>query len=87
MAMTKLLSEIFVTYNDFKLYMENHIDDFCYWIDESKLNEIDDSQKISAIFIEEISSNSTNGLVWTEWTSIDGGEKVQRFLRMEGMIF
>ena len=67
--------------------MSDHVDDFCYWIDESYLNATNLPQKMSAMFVKAISSNATNGLVWTEWESLNESEKMQRFLKLRGIIY
>lgn len=85
--MTKLASQIFITNEDFELYMNDHVDDFCYWIDESYLNTTNLQQKMSAMFVKAISSNATHGLEWTELTSLNGSEEMERFLHLKGIIY
>ena len=89
--MSKFVSGIFVTYNDYKLYMREHPDDFCYWIQSSKyLNQsifqslhIQESNLISAMFIEEI-SNELNS--WTQWTSWTDKKSIERFIDYKGNV-
>ena len=88
-ALSKLISGIFVTYDDYKLYMKDHPDDFCYWIHSAKyLNQsifqsldIQESNLISAMFTEEI-SNELND--WTQWTSWNGQTSIERFIKYKG---
>ena len=68
--------------------MSDHVDDFCYWIDESHLNATNLPQKMSAMFVKAISSNARFGLEWTEWESLNGSEEMERFLRLNrGIIY
>ena len=80
-----MISQIFVTYDDFKLFMNNHKYDFCYWLDGYIPQKISTmygkSRKISAMFIEEI-ANKTNGLVWTEWAS-SSNDMMERVLKLK----
>ena len=88
-ALSKLISGIFVTYDDFKLYMRDHPYDFCYWIHSAKyLNQsifqslnIQESNLISAMFTEEI-SNELND--WTQWTSWNDQTSIERFIGYKG---
>ena len=66
--------------------MKDHVDDFCYWIDETNLNATHLPQIMSAMFVQAITSNATNGLEWTEWTSLDESDEMERFLRLKGII-
>ena len=91
-ALSKLISGIFVTYNDYKLYMRDHPDDFCYWIHSAKyLNQsifqsldIQETNLISAMFTEEI-SNELND--WTQWTSWTDQTSIERFVEYKGNCF
>ena len=80
------MSKIFITYDDFQMYMEDHVNDFCYWIDEANLNATNLAQKMSAMFVQEITFNSTRGLEWTEWTSMNGWDERELVLILRGMI-
>ena len=64
--------------------MSEHVIDFCYWIDESNLNQTQLQQKMSAMFIAEI-GNKTNGFERSEWSSSNNGE-MERVLELKGMI-
>lgn len=66
--------------------MKDHVDDFCYWIDESNLNKTDLPQKISAMFIEEIGINTFDRLAWTEWEASEiQTNEMQRVFRLKGI--
>lgn len=85
--MSKVISGIFVTYDDFKLYMYDHPDDFCYWIQSARyLNfsflepiDIKDTNLISAMFSVEISNGMEDWTDWTEWTDKTSIERVIRY--------
>ena len=62
--------------------MKEHVNDFCYWIDEANLNSIFLPQKMSAMFLQEI----TSGLEWTEWSSSSNGDKKERGMFLKGMV-
>ena len=88
-ALSKVISGIFVTYDDFKLYMHDHPDDFCYWIQSARyLNftflepiNIQETNLISAMFSEDIS----NGLdEWTQWTSWTDKTFIERVIKIKG---
>ena len=90
-ALAKLISGLFITYSDFEMYMMEHADDFCYWIDESLLSQsnfqsldIDNTNLISAMFIREIGLNRTHGLTWTSWRKTNDENGRQRILELKG---
>ena len=90
-ALAKLISGLFITYNDFEMYMGDHRDDFCYWIDESvfhqpdlKMLDIENTNLISAMFIREIGLNGTHGITWTSWGEWSHANERQRFLELKG---
>ena len=90
-ALSKFISGIFITYDDYKLYMKEHPDDFCYWIQSAKyLNQsifqslhIQESNLISAMFTEEISQDLKN---WSQWTSWTGQKSIERYIEYKGNV-
>ena len=66
--------------------------DFCYWINESLLNQayltsldIEKTNLISAMFILEIGTNGTRGITWTSWKSSIDNSSRERLLVLKGL--
>ena len=92
-ALAKLISGLFITYSDFEMYMMEHRDDFCYWIDESLLLQpnfqsldIENTNLMSAMFIHEIGLNGTHGIIWTSWEETHENNVRQRSLKLKGKL-
>ena len=73
--------------------MNNHPDDFCYWIHNSKYwneslfeanNISKDSNLMAAMFTEQIADGVSE---WTEWSDISNTRNSERFIKYKGQFF
>ena len=76
------------------MYMLEHKDDFCYWInkllsDHSYFDSLDieNTNLISGMFILEIGTNGTHGLTWSSWKSSRKNNSRERSLELKGKHF
>ena len=81
-AISKLIAGLFVTYEDFVLYMRDHKEDFCYWIHESyfandhlSMLDVPNTNLLTAMFFQQIS----NGTIWTAWEKVYSEESSSWF--------
>ena len=74
--------------------MQEHKDDFCYWINKPLLDrtyfgplDIENTNLISAMFIIEIGTNGTHGITWSSWKSSTENNFRERNLGLKGILF